>query len=174
MGSYVYVADGDSGLAVLEVQVQYPPTDLQLSNATIAENLPAGSLVGQFSSVDPNPQDSFTYTLVTGTGDSDNASFSIVGDELRTAAAFDFEAKSSYSIRVRTTDQAGLWFEKSFTISVSDVDDRAPVVITGTAGSDQISCGGGREPLCHQPQWRGQLLLDRACRQPQHRRPGRR
>ena len=102
VGDLVYVADGDGGLAML--QVQYPPTDIQLSNATIAENLPAGSVVGQFSSVDPNSHDSFTYTLVAGTGDSDNASFSIVGNELRTAASFDFEAKSSYSIRVRTTD----------------------------------------------------------------------
>ena len=108
--------------------MQYPPTDLQLSNATIAENLPAGSLVGQFSTVDPNPQDSFTYTLVAGTGGSDNASFTIVGNELRTAASFDFEAKSSYSIRVRTTDQGGLWFEKVFTISITDVDDRVPLL----------------------------------------------
>ena len=53
--------------------------------------------------------------------------------------SFDYEAQSSYSIRVRTTDAGGLWFEKAFTISVSDVDDRTPLTITGTAGDDQIS-----------------------------------
>ena len=37
-------------------------------------------------------------------GDTDNASFAIVGDELRTAAVFDFETKDTYSVRVETTD----------------------------------------------------------------------
>jgi hypothetical protein len=48
--------------------------------------------------------------------------------------AFDFEAKSSYSIRVRTTDLGNNTFEKAFTISVTDVNenpvDTTPPVIT--------------------------------------------
>ena len=40
---------------------------------------------------------------------------------LRASAAFDFETKSSYSIRVRTTDSGGATFEKVFTIAVTDV-----------------------------------------------------
>jgi len=40
---------------------------------------------------------------------------------LRASAAFDFETKSSYSIRVRTTDSANNTFEKVFTITVTDV-----------------------------------------------------
>jgi len=46
---------------------------------------------------------------VSGSGDADNASFTILGDQLMTAASFDFEAKSSYSVRVRTTDRVGWW-----------------------------------------------------------------
>ena len=44
--------------------------------------------------------DTFTYSLVSGTGSTDNASFTISGNQLLTAASFDFEAKNSYSIRV--------------------------------------------------------------------------
>ena len=35
-----------------------------------------------------------------------------------TASTFDFHTKSAYSIRVRSTDQGGLWFEKAFTVTV--------------------------------------------------------
>ena len=41
-------------------------------------------------------------------------------NELRTAASFDFETKSSYSIRVRSTDAGGLAIEQPFTITVND------------------------------------------------------
>ena len=74
------------------------------------------------------PFDTFTYTLVSGTGSTDNTSFAISGSTLQTAAIFNFEAKNSYSIRLRTTDQGGLWFEKAFTISVTNVYEIASVV----------------------------------------------
>ena len=104
------------------------PTDLALSNSSIAENQPVGTAVGTLSSTDPDAGNTFTYSLVSGTGSTDNASFTISGDQLLTAASFNFEAKSSYSIRLRTTDQGGLYTEKSFTIIVTDVDEIAPTV----------------------------------------------
>ena len=99
------------------------PTDLALSPATVAENQPSGTTVGSFSSTDPDAGDTFTYTLAAGPGDTDNGSFAIVGAELRTGAIFDVEAKSSYSVNVRTTDSAGNVFEKSFTITVTNVNE---------------------------------------------------
>ena len=104
------------------------PTDIALSASSIAENQPVGTAVGTLSSSDPDAGNTFTYSLVSGTGSTDNASFSISGNQLLAAASFDFEAKSSYSIRVRTTDQGGLPFEKVFTITVTDVDEIAPTV----------------------------------------------
>jgi Ca2+-binding RTX toxin-like protein len=87
----------------------------------VAENQPTGTAIGTFTSTDPDVGNTFTYSLVSGTGDTDNAGFSIDGSTLKTAASFDFETKSSYSIRVRTTDQGGLWYEQVFTIGVTDV-----------------------------------------------------
>lgn len=83
--------------------------------------MPVGTLVGTFSSTDANSGDTFTYSLVSGAGDADNASFSITGDQLQTAAVFDSNVKTSYAIRVRTTDNGvgNLFFEQAFTITVT-------------------------------------------------------
>lgn len=97
------------------------PTDAALSNSTVPENQPSGTAVGMLSSIDPDVGNTFTYTLVSGAGSTDNGSFTISGSTLQTAASFNYEAKSSYSVRVRTTDQGGLWYEESFIILVNDV-----------------------------------------------------
>lgn len=96
------------------------PTNILLSNSSIQENLPINTVVGTLSSVDANVADTFTYSLVSGAGDTGNASFNILGNQLRSSAIFDFETQNSYSIRIRTTDQSGLFFEKAFTITISD------------------------------------------------------
>jgi hypothetical protein len=96
------------------------PTDITLSPTSITENQAIGTVVGTFNTTDADTVDAFTYTLVSGDGDTDNASFTIDGNTLKAAASFDFETQSSYSIRVRTTDQGGESFEKEFTITVID------------------------------------------------------
>ncbi|MFZ5868627.1 MAG: DUF4347 domain-containing protein [Thermodesulfobacteriota bacterium] len=94
------------------------PTDIAMSNSTIGENQPIGTTVGVFSSYDTDGGPTYMYSLVAGAGSTDNASFSIVGNSLRTAAVFDFETKDSYSIRVRTDDGHGGTYEEIFTIAV--------------------------------------------------------
>ena len=76
----------------------------------------------------------FTYSLVAGAGSTDNAAFSISGNTLQIAASPNFEAQSSYAIRVRTTDQGGLTFERQFTITVADLNE-APTLGNGTLAS---------------------------------------
>jgi len=117
------------------------PTDISLSNTSINENLPANTIVGTFSTTDPNTSDTFTYSLVTGEGSTDNSAFSIVGNQLRINASPDFETKNNYSIRVRTTDQGGLSYEEVVTVNVNNLND-APA-LTGTqatlsVGSEDI------------------------------------
>ena len=55
------------------------PTDITLSSSIIPENSVVGTAVGNFSTTDPDAGDTFTYTLVAGTGATDNASFTIAG-----------------------------------------------------------------------------------------------
>ena len=100
------------------------PSNIGLTPTSIAENNAVNAEVGTLSTTDSDVGDSSIYTLVSGTGDADNASFNINGASLRAGVAFDYETKSSYSIRVRTTDSANNTFEKVFTITVTDVVDQ--------------------------------------------------
>jgi gliding motility-associated-like protein len=99
------------------------PTNLALSATTINENNAIGATIGELSSTDQDAGDTHSYTLVSGTGSTDNALFSIDGNYLKTKVAFDFETKSSYTVRVRTTDAGGLTFEKAITITVININD---------------------------------------------------
>ena len=101
------------------------PTDIALSATTISENAGANAVIGTLTTTDPDAGNRFTYTLVAGTGSTDNAAFNISGNQLRATASLDFEAKRSYSVRVRSTDQGGLFTEKTFTITVTNVDEDA-------------------------------------------------
>lgn len=115
---------------VIQVRnVNESPTAIILSKTTVAENVPIGTVVGAFSTLDPDTSDTFSYSLVSGAGSSDNSAFAIVGNQLQTLTAVDFETKPSYSIRVRTTDLGGLSFESQFLISVTNVNE-SPVSIT--------------------------------------------
>lgn len=65
----------------------------------------------------------FTYSLVSGRGSTDNASFTIFGNMLKTNASFDYETKSLYSMRIRVTDSASNTFERQFTIGITNVNE---------------------------------------------------
>ena len=86
--------------ALANFQFNQAPTDIALSSAAVPENQPPGTVVGSFSATDPNAGDTHIYTLVSGAESADNASFTIVGNTLETAATFNFDVQSSYSIRV--------------------------------------------------------------------------
>ena len=104
----------------------HPPTDLEISAASVLENEPVDTVVGTFSTIDPDSGDTFTYALVGGAGSTDNGLFTIVGGELLAAASFNLELQSSYSIRVETMDQGGLSTQRVFSIQVLDVDEPPP------------------------------------------------
>ena len=99
------------------------PTDIILTQATISENLPIDTPVGEFQVVDENGNDSHQYTLVNGDGDSDNNNFSIDGSTLKSAIEFNFEAQTKYNIRVLVIDGDNGNFEKSFIITILNVNE---------------------------------------------------
>lgn len=134
----------DSGSAYfLELQSLTEPTDIILSNASIAEHEPTGALIGTLGVVDADDTTGFTYALVTGYGDDDNGIFSLGGaggDELFASAVFDYETKTSYRIRLRVTDDDSNTHEEDNKISVinitTDDDDN-----DGLIEADEIVAG---------------------------------
>lgn len=100
------------------------PTDLSLGNNSVAENSPLNTLIGNFTTTDPDTGNTFSYSLVTGIGSTDNSLFTIDGNQLKTNAIFDYETKNNYSIRVKTTDQGGLSYEKQLTVNVTNIPEQ--------------------------------------------------
>jgi 6-phosphogluconolactonase (cycloisomerase 2 family) len=107
------------------------PTNLAISSNEIREYLPINSVVGEFSASDANTNDLLGFQLVAGTGDVDNASFRIVGNQLQTSSVFNHSIKSSYSIRVRVVDATGNSSERSLAISVLNLPELAAPVRIG-------------------------------------------
>jgi hypothetical protein len=122
---------------VTTVYAAHAPTDMSLSPSSIAENQSANTPVGIFSAQDIDVGSTFTFSLVSGTGDVDNGSFGLIsGNQLVTTQAFDYETKNSYSIRVRVDDNTGMSFEKQFTVTVTDQNEYSDPTPTPAAGSE--------------------------------------
>jgi methionine-rich copper-binding protein CopC len=125
------------------------PTDIQLSNNSIAENQPSGTDIGTLTTTDPDVGDTHTYTLESsGCGGGpfpDNSSFQIGGvsnDKLQSAASFNFEVKSSYTVCVRSTDSGALSFDKQFTISVTNVNEPPTDITLSNNSIDENKASG--------------------------------
>ena len=105
-------------IATLEVRPNRPPTQIQLSNQIIAENTPPDTVIGWFTTTDPDQQDYFRYGLV----DHNTAGyFKIVGNQLRTNNfRLDYESSTDYPIIVRSVDSGGAYVDESFVIHVTD------------------------------------------------------
>ncbi|MGF1481412.1 MAG: cadherin domain-containing protein [Cyanophyceae cyanobacterium] len=122
------------------------PEDITLTIDTdsFVETIGLNGTVGDLEANEPDDGEEISsFSLVSGEGDADNEIFSIVqtdGDgtdaldddeyDLQTLTdKFDFEDKSSYSIRVRATDSAGESSEEVITFELGDVE---PAIDTGT------------------------------------------
>ena len=112
------------------------PTDVGLGAEGVNSGKPVGTVVGRFVTVDPNPLDTFTYELMSGTGSADNGLFTIAGDTLVTAAVLDGAVTSTVSIRVRTTDSSAASFEKVLVLPVG-----IPPVIIRQPDARQVFAG---------------------------------
>jgi uncharacterized repeat protein (TIGR01451 family) len=141
-GNANYLAASNTATVVILPGVaNQAPSDITLSHDTVAENQALGTAEGTLSTTDPDAGNTFTYTFVTGAGSDDNVSFTLsMTGQLTTNAAFDFEAKNSFLIRVKSTDQGGLSFEKQFTIHVTNVDE--PPLIVLAAGVRKLPLRG--------------------------------
>jgi regulation of enolase protein 1 (concanavalin A-like superfamily) len=116
----------DKAFTITVTDVQDPPTDILLSNTSIAENQ-AGATIGTLSTVDPDTGDTFTYSLLS----DPTAKFEIVGNVLKLVdgQSLDFETTPSVALSIRTTDNGGLSYDKAFTITVTD---QAETLVVGT------------------------------------------
>lgn len=111
----------DQAFTINVTNVNEAPTDLFLSGASVREKQPINTVVGSFSSTDPDSGETFSYSLVNTENcpGTDNADFNLWNNTLRTSAIFDSLIQSSYTLCIRTTDQGGLSLDRPFTIPVT-------------------------------------------------------
>jgi len=105
-----------------------PPEDIAFDSDSLSENAGDDALVGMLTAVNPDGG-SVSFALVSGLGDTDNAAFSINGNQLAANSSFDFETKSTYSIRVEATDEDGT-YEEQLTVNVQDENESASLNYT--------------------------------------------
>lgn len=113
-----------NNLEKVNIPVNNVPYDITLSNNSISENNRVSTQVGWFETSDIDNNDSYTYTMVSGEGDTDNDKFEIRNNFIYTTQKFNFEDKSVYTVRVKTTDQEGAYFEKILKIVIKDINEK--------------------------------------------------
>ena len=124
-------------VAIAVDQANSGPTDITLSNNTIGEDadtISGPAFIGLLDAVDPNDGEVFTFDLVAGSGDADNADFEISGNELRfkQGVVLEHASKNQYTLRIRVTDHGGLSTQKMFTVYVN----RVVIIDNGDPGFD--------------------------------------
>jgi len=143
------IGDGSDGartfipLSNLFAILNEAPSNIAISANTMGSNSAANYVVGNLSTTDIDnttgaggsysnaiPTQTFTYSLVSGSGSTNNNLFNINGAQLRATNAN--MTPGTYSVRVRTTDSGAqpnnLYFDKAFTIVVNDT---TPPEVTG-------------------------------------------
>ena len=101
-----------------------PPSDINLSNNSIDENVPAPGYIGDLSTVDPDSGDTHTYSLsCSAAGVDDNYFIISSGNQLNLNVSADYETKNSYQVCIRSVDQGGKFLDKNFMIAINDLPD---------------------------------------------------
>jgi uncharacterized protein YkwD len=121
------------------VQKGNAPTAINLSTNAVDENKPNATL-GALSAVDADAGDTHIFKLISGPGDTDNASFTINGNSLVAKTAFDFEKKNRLQIRVQATDSQGNSFVTNFAVLVNNVNEAPQLPTTvATVTGEQVN-----------------------------------
>ncbi len=120
---YFTYDNGSNGKELWSVGPNNTPTDIGITSSIFNENIAAGSIVTNLTTTDIDTGNSHTYTLVNGSGSTDNSTFTISGNSLKINTSPDFESKSSYSIRLQTDDGEGGTYQEAFTLSVNNLNE---------------------------------------------------
>ncbi|HEY5998112.1 MAG TPA: Ser-Thr-rich GPI-anchored membrane family protein [bacterium] len=140
-----------------------PPYDIILSDDTAQTYAPIGTAVGTFSTLDPNPGDTFTYSLDFCVA-CDNASFRIAGNQLQTGEVF-MTAGATKTISVTSTDQSGQSVKRDFKIHVvtpnqapTDISLNDSVIVTGLPSGTRVGEFSSADPNTADPNF-GETFL---------------
>lgn len=137
----VQVSDGKlidtQAIAIGVKNVNEAPTVPTLAGTVVKENVPIGSVVGTFSSKDPEGK-TLSYKLL----DTAGGLFKLSGAKLVTAKAIDYETVQKDTVTIEVFDGVHK-VTKVFTITVTDILE----TISGTAKGEVLKGGIGMDRL---------------------------
>ena len=118
---------------VARLRIAITPHDIVIDDASVDENLPAGTVVGTLSASD-TPGDVLVFALVDDAGGrfAVDAATGVV----TTTRTLNHEEAASFAIVARVTDSAGLFSDQALAIAVGDVNE-APVALADTIALDE-------------------------------------
>lgn len=126
------------------------PTDIILSTSNISYNTLSGNTVATFSTVPDSNHNlrPFTYSLVSGTGSTNNSMFSVTGNDLIFNSTFGNNITPNISIRANTINSYGRGYEKELILNVTGIPQitdftLSPLFVdSGSAYSGSLSAVG--------------------------------
>jgi VCBS repeat-containing protein len=114
---------GQTDTAILTITIDPlndAPTGLVLSNSTVAENSPSGTVVGTLSALDVDG-DTLGFAIQGSAGP-----FAIVGNQLLVNGPLDFESLTAYPLVLAASDGNGGSTTLPVVINVTDVNEGGP------------------------------------------------
>ncbi|MGA2031650.1 MAG: peptidylprolyl isomerase [Thermoguttaceae bacterium] len=118
---------------------------IALSGSSVGGNQAAGTKVGALSMSGKEVGNTQSFSLVSGTGSDDNASFTIVGNQLQTSVPLNPQTKSSYAIRVAgvtdylasdVVDETGVSSPQAYQVTYT------PTLMPGSTAISQLAAAG--------------------------------
>lgn len=131
-------------LTITPIQ-NHAPTAVNLSNLVVPMGKDAGYTVGTLTTVDPDANDAFTYSLYPTSTSADNGLFAISGDKLTTRQKFTTPA--TYTIHVLSSDMGGKTVVGDFTIQVIDPNPQISCEASASGCSTFTSIASGQYSL---------------------------
>lgn len=114
------------------------PTDILLAGGSVNENSAGGTYVATATGIDSDAGSVMSYSLLDDAGGQFVIDVSTGVIRVAAGAVLNYEAAASYSLTVQVSDSLGLTTQKSFAISLIDVNE-APVATADSYSSLQMS-----------------------------------
>ena len=116
----------EKSLVINLLDVNERPTKITLSNNSVQENTPSGTVIGQLTVTDPDRQQSHVCSLT----DSASGKARISNNNLTVGGAgVDYEEASSFSVKILCRDTGGLTVEQTFVVLVQDLNEKPTSIV---------------------------------------------
>ena len=143
-GSHTIAIQATDGLGVSSsysgtfdvVGITAQPTDIALSNNSVADNAVTGSLVGNLTATGSVAGDVYSFSLTNNAG----GRFAVSGKQLYVADPASLAA-GNYNVTVRATGSPGLTYDKQFAITVTSAGGQYGLAWAMRAGGTGADAG---------------------------------